>query len=387
SYFLRIFPYLYLFFPALVYSWFCRNKEAYKHIWLICERGDEARDNGYHLYKYIREHHPEVNVYFVITDTSPDLPKVEKYQNMVKTNSFQHYLYFILAEKALSTHIHGAAPNGKACLPFLKLIPEKKHVFLKHGLTKDKFIFNDNYVDLLVCASRFELKSLKFSNDNIRKSIQLLGFCMYDKLIDKSKSRTRKVILIIPTFRRWLEDLSRLPNSDQHFREDPYFIKWNALINDRKLIDKLERSGMKIIFYPHYRTQKFIHNFKSNSKNVIIADNHDYDIQDLLINSSMMITDFSSVFFDFAYMKKPIVYYQFDKKTYRNKNYKEGTFVYENDAFGPVYNQHHEVVNYVIKIVDQSFLMEEVYINRLKGFFEFEDNKNTERNFRAISKL
>ena len=46
-----------------------------KDIWLISERKDEAEDNGYHLYKYIRENHPEQKVFYLINKKSPAYSK------------------------------------------------------------------------------------------------------------------------------------------------------------------------------------------------------------------------------------------------------------------------------------------------------------------------
>ena len=386
SYFLRILPYIFIFFPVLVYSWFVKNRPRYQGLWLISERGDEARDNGYHLYRYIREMHPEINVYFVLSSESPDRDKIVKLgRETIEPKSPKHFLYYILAEKVISTHLHGAAPYGKAVLPFLKFMPKKKHVMLKHGVTKDNFAFKDNYIDLLVCVSRFELECLKNSSPKIKDAIQILGFCRYDKLIDKSSEE--RIILFMPTFRKWLEDLSRLPNRDKYFTQDSYFTHWNSLLNNRKLIEILEEKNLKLVFYPHYRIQKYIHNFHSISNNVVIADNKKFDIQELLTKSSLMVTDFSSVFFDFVYMKKPVIYYQFDKEDYRKKHYKEGAFSYELHGFGPVLNTEQEVVDYIQHVIDNNFEMDSMYSDRLEGFFEFRDNKNSERNFRAILEL
>lgn len=48
-----------------------------KDIWLICEKKTEARDNGYHLYKYIRENSPEISIYYIISRDSNDLSKIQ----------------------------------------------------------------------------------------------------------------------------------------------------------------------------------------------------------------------------------------------------------------------------------------------------------------------
>ena len=69
------------------------------------------------------------------------------------------------------------------------------------------------------------------------------------------------------------------------------------------------------------------------SDRIIIADMK-YDVQQLLKESLLLITDYSSVFFDMMYMNKPVNFYQFDEKQYRKSHYKEGYLNYQN--VGPV---------------------------------------------------
>lgn len=38
----------------------------YRGVWIVSERGSDARDNGYHFFKYIRENHPEIKAYYII---------------------------------------------------------------------------------------------------------------------------------------------------------------------------------------------------------------------------------------------------------------------------------------------------------------------------------
>lgn len=42
-----------------------------KNLWLIQEKRTEARDNGYHLYVYVREKHPEIPAYYAIVKGAP----------------------------------------------------------------------------------------------------------------------------------------------------------------------------------------------------------------------------------------------------------------------------------------------------------------------------
>ena len=59
-----------------------------RDIWLIGERKDEAKDNGYHLFKYIRENHSEEKVYYIITRDSKDLEKIQKFGNIIYADTF-----------------------------------------------------------------------------------------------------------------------------------------------------------------------------------------------------------------------------------------------------------------------------------------------------------
>ena len=44
----------------------------YRHVWLVSERGREARDNGYHYFAYLRRAHPEINAVYVADPKLPD---------------------------------------------------------------------------------------------------------------------------------------------------------------------------------------------------------------------------------------------------------------------------------------------------------------------------
>ena len=78
------------------------------------------------------------------------------------------------------------------------------------------------------------------------------------------------------------------------------------------------------------------------NNSIIIAHKDDYDVQDLLIRSSVLVTDYSSVFFDFAYMGKPVIYYQFDEDEFRKNHYQEGYFSYREHGFGRVLKYENE---------------------------------------------
>ena len=108
--------------------------------------------------------------------------------------------------------------------------------------------------------------------------------------------------------------------------------------------------------------------FKKNSH---FAIKEVCNLHELILYSSLLITDYSSISFDFGYLKKPIIYTQFDYKEYRKLEYPEGYFKYESDGFGPVYNNIDQTVDSIIKYIEKNCSIEEKYLNRIKSFFTF----------------
>lgn len=101
----------------------------------------------------------------------------------------------------------------------------------------------------------------------------------------------------------------------------------------------------------------------------------------------VMVADFSSVAMDFAYMKKPLVYYQFDNEKFRQSHHQIGYFDFRKDGFGPVCVTEQEVTDWLIRLHKQGFANEEIYLERHGKYFDLWDTKNCERNYKAIKEM
>ena len=84
-----------------------RCSKEYRDLWIVSERGREARDNGYWFFKYLRKKHPEINACYVISEDSADKEKVESLGKTVRYRSLEHYLKCAASEVKVSTHIVG----------------------------------------------------------------------------------------------------------------------------------------------------------------------------------------------------------------------------------------------------------------------------------------
>ncbi|MBQ7500087.1 MAG: CDP-glycerol glycerophosphotransferase family protein [Clostridia bacterium] len=383
----RVFIYVKVFMITVIAEIagiFARRKKDYKDLWIISERGVDARDNGYHFFKFLRKEHPEINSVYIITKNSPDKEKVASLGKTVDYGSFRHYLCFLLAKVKVSTHVDGYSPDILFFNKFGRLFPERaKKVFLQHGIIKNDLSFchaDHAKLDLFCCSAVPEYEFIGKTFGHKEGVLQLTGLCRYDNL-KRNEVPTRK-ILFMPTWRWELRTCTK-----NTFLKSEYFEKFNSFLCSRKLSELLDEFDYELIFYPHYEIQRFIDCFATDIKRVRIADFKNSDVQDLLINTDVLITDYSSVFFDYAYMRKPMVYFQYDDIRVRREVFEKGYFDHERDGFGAVVMTEDEVVESLRHILENDLHPDDVYLDRMNAFFMFNDTKNCQRVFEKIKSL
>ncbi|MBQ7549028.1 MAG: CDP-glycerol glycerophosphotransferase family protein [Clostridia bacterium] len=361
-----------------------KKSAAYKDLWIVSERGVDARDNGYHFFKFLCAEHPEINAVYVISGQSPDREKVAPLGRLIEYGSFRHYLCYILAKVKVSTHIDGYSPDILFFHKFGKLFPDKsKKIFLQHGIIKDDLRFchaDQTNIDMFVCSAVPEYEYIDKFFGYKKGVLKLTGLCRFDNL--KKQDQPTHRLLFMPTWRSTLRTCNR-----RSFLDSDYFKKYNGLLNSKKLSELLEQYDYELVFYPHFEVHRFLDCFSCSDPRVHIADFKNNDVQDLLINSDILITDYSSVFFDYAYMRKPMVYYQYDEAAFRAEQYGQGYFDYKTDSFGDVVETEDELFDSLRRIFNNDLQPDEVYLKKINSFFKFNDTENCRRVYDAISSL
>lgn len=365
---------------AFIVSLFYRRKD----IWLVSERGVDARDNGYWFFKFLRTEHPEIEAYYIISSNSPDRDRLTPYvPNVVNYRSFTHCLLLWRASILISTHAQGYFPFIGLGLWVKKHFPfyrRKCHINIKHGISKDHAAFLDYSnvgLDMIVAGVRQEYEFFLTAYGYPKDVVQLTGLCRFDGL----KNASNRQILVMPTWREWLYKTS-------DFLQSEYVQKYVSLLNNEYLNHLLEKENLELVFYPHHEVQKYIEYFRQNctGKHIIVADKNTYDVQLLLNQSALLITDYSSVYFDFAYMRKPVIYYHFDYKQYREEHYAEGWYDYKN-GLGVVTQTEQECVKAIEDSIKEHFIMPKKYAQYAESMFPYRDNNNCERVYDAICRV
>lgn len=352
-----------------------------KNLWLISERGDDAADNGYHLFKYLTEH-PETGItpVYVIEEGSPDYQKVASLNGkIVEPGTYEHYKLIYQAGALISTHTYGYTPNMQAYHKFAKyhlFKPKGISVFLQHGiLDKDTpWLYYDNFKpDIFVVSSDIEKRIVRTVCHQPEWVIKNIGLCRYDRL--NHAGNPEKQILIMPTWREWLKDMNRTD-----FIQSDFCQKWRALLFNKNLIYNLSKQGYKIVFFLHPELQKYSDLFTHDG--ITVANEN---LQDIMMKSEILVTDYSSVYFDMAYMERNIIFFQFDKKEYETKHY-NGLLINHNN-FGLVAKTVDDTKKALLNACGVDGIYKKygnsTYIN---SFFNYHDDKQCERTIEEIRK-
>ncbi|WP_458457006.1 CDP-glycerol glycerophosphotransferase family protein [Methanobrevibacter sp.] len=349
---------------------FMKNRE----IWIVMDRKTQADDNAEHFFRYAVNQDDDVKKYFAVHNSSNDFRRLKNVfaNSLLVSDSMKHRFYYMFASKLISSQgtEYDLTPFAYKNYKLMAGIINLDFYFLQHGIIKDNMSSwlrkYDRNPKLIVTSTDLEYESL-FNNEGYyynRDVVQLLGLPRYDNLDNKY---LRRQIIIMPTWRNYLT------NSFDFIQSD-FYKYFNSLINNPRLIQAAANEGYKIILKLHPELNRYIELF---DKNPYVEFDLSKTYAELINESSLMITDYSSVFFDFGYLKKPLIHYQYGNDYHFDSE--NGYFQYKTMGFGPVFDDEDDVIDKVIEYMENHCEMEDMYKERVDEFFKYHDKNNSKR--------
>ncbi|GAQ16887.1 CDP-glycerol:glycerophosphate glycerophosphotransferase [Oceanobacillus picturae] len=183
-----------------------------------------------------------------------------------------------------------------------------------------------------------------FYNDN-----RLLAQGFYSNFPDL---KGRKIILYAPTFR-----------GKSHYQEA------FAIPFDVDYMEKMLQEEYVLLVHLHPYMQAEVN---VNNTNFSYYIKEGYTIQELLMLTDVLITDYSTIFFDFSILERPIIFFPYDLEDYK----KERDFYYEYEKLipGPMVMDTKSLVEAIVNLPDDH------EIKQFKDrFFDYQDGRATER--------
>ncbi|MFB6469125.1 CDP-glycerol glycerophosphotransferase family protein [Cytobacillus sp. Hz8] len=362
------------------WAWAIRPFYRARNIWLVGERPYKAQDTGFHFFKYMRTSHPEKNVYYIIEKGSPELKNVEPFGNILYFGTKKHIKYTLMARRIFGSH------HADYLYPMridnLKKKVKAKKVFLQHGVMGTKnteHFYGINspsfHTDLFIVSSDYEKQIILRDFGYNTKQVKVTGLSRFDSLL-AGDVETKRQLLIIPTWREWIV-------SDEKFLESEYYARYRELVFHPYLQELKEKYGFEIVLCLHPNMQVFTPFFKEAP--VRIVNQGEINVQYLLKESAMMITDYSSVAFDFSFMDKPVLYYQFDRERFIGK--KPSHLDLDQDLPGEIVYQLDEILVLVEGYAKNDFAMKAEFKKRASKFIKYRDLKACERIYQASLRI
>ena len=332
--------------------------------------GSAISDNTKAFYDYVNLHYPDIEKIWVVNDT-------EKHHldgcKFVRRNSLKSLMYITTAKVAVMNQGYGdfnALNFLGNCysvqlwhgIAWKKIVLDSMPDLSKHR--RNLFKYSNNY-SLYVATSEMYRDVLLSAFDTDESKVVMAGQPRNEVLFDEdfckrsreevqkrfSLNKNEKIVVYMPTFRDKTNEVFSF------FKDDVYE-------KVSKIGDKL---GFVVLEKSHYKNSDTA---STGSRSRIISA-LGMEANTLLASADMLITDYSSCFFDYLIRKKPIIHYIYDYDYYKNKD--RGLY-YEIDkvAAGDVAFNLDELLKTITDNIESPELRSDVRDRITNDFINFE---------------
>lgn len=367
-------------------------RRRFADAWVLMDRLHDADDSAEVLFRYLRKSRPKINAWFVIQSGTPDWERLRHagYKRVVAHGSTLWKLLMLNARHLISSHADVPVMRPPEIVRLTD--PTWQFTFLQHGVIKDDISgwLNGKSIDTFITSTRHEYDSIAGNGNSYvftAKEVQLTGLPRFDKLrrIGASIPPDRRDLLVLaPTWRQWL--LPPLAKGSQRrtvlddFHDSQFADEWLGLLRSPVLAQRCREQGLKIGFLPHPNLQSAVPELQLPDHVEVLS----YDVEDVQLHfarAAVLVTDYSSVAFNAAYIDRPVVYFQFDADRVLGGAHvgRRGYFSYERDGFGPVASSVAGAEEAVSETLRCGRAPSALYQERIQGTFPVRDGKCCKR--------
>jgi len=392
--------------PTKVVRWLAGTwpvRRRFGDAWALMDRIHDADDNGERLFRYLRDNRPDINAWFILERGTPDWHRLRRSgygRRMIPHGGVLWRLLMLNCAHLISSHADAPVHRPPAIMR-MKPEPQWTFTFLQHGVIKDDLSswLNPKKFDLFVTSTPQEQQSIVGDGTPYcytSREARMTGLPRFDRLRElgsKVAVDRRCYLLVCPTWRYWLTPQlvqgSQRREVHDNFFDSEYVRQWTAFLSDQRLRMVAADNDLRIGFLPHPNIQPALTRM-SLPRHVEALTFAGRDVQQLIADSALMVTDYSSMAFNAAYLDRPVVYFQFDAERMSEGAHvgRRGYYDYTDDGFGPVTHCVERAVDEVISIVTTGGKrLAPCYQLRVDATFTERDGRCCERTTAAIEDL
>ena len=366
--------------------------EYNKYIWLIGENlGKTSNNNSFYFWKEINEIDDGIKKYLILEKNRENKKIYKKLgkasrKNVIWKNSFKHFKKYRKSDMCFVTLSYKDVQPNRIFFKKINLPIVSPIVYLQHGTLGMKKIgyngksynnnmfrfiyYNKNIKNILLEENNFKQYQLKYSQYHPRYKELVLKNDKYHK-----ENAGKKSILWFITWREYFGD---------NKETEKFIEKIKNTINNYKMIKLLkdENYNLKICLHQFFDKEKIeymTNKLKYDNIQIVTPDN--VDVMDEIAKNDILITDYSSLGFDFTLLQKPVILYQPDIKTYSKyrefyypDEMKEYSITSPNALVKEIKNNKNKVNNFfrdkLPENIDYDYIREGKHIIELYNYFE-----------------
>lgn len=281
-----------------------------------------AQDNGIALFRHLLESSdtPAFDYFFIMDRDSAQWDRVAGLDRVVSKFSFRYWKLLIspgsfLVSSDARYHVANIVSQPGAAGRYAYVL---KSYFLQHGVTGLKRVKilqlgSSTHPDAMVVAANWE-KQLLVQDGNPADTIDVVGFARWDRLVKgvpPQSVATPRTLLYMPTWREWLEGR----NADE-LRDSDYAQAIGSFLGSSDLHALLRKHDCRLTFLAHPKLPQLSSLFEGSGSLVTVLHQEQVDFAEIIHRSTAVVTDYSSIVWDFVQARKPALLFQFDLGRY-----------------------------------------------------------------------
>lgn len=362
------------------------------YIWLFGENlGNTANNNSFYLWKYIvNNKKANINKYLILSknEDNKQLYKTlnqKEQKSIVWRNSLKHLILYKYADMAFVTLSY------KDVKPDIYYKNKNKVpiIYLQHGV---------------LAIKKLGYKGNSYNNDMLR-------FLYYNKNIEKDlkeKNDFRNYQLYYGKYQpRWQELVRRynkkILENENEIHKITWFLTWREylgsnvetkllirkirmVLKDERLRKYLEENNIKleVVFHQFFADRKNEIMRGINNKNVTLVNQKEIDVMQAIVDTDLLITDYSSIGFDATLINKPVILFFPDIDDYLAKR---ETYCSIEELKESGFSCIDDLIN---NIINRDYGINKFYRSRLPDKIELdkiEKGRHLERIYKYFNKL
>lgn len=291
-------------------------------IWLFGENESKTiNNNSYYFYKKVCNIDDEIDKYYILEKNKKNIKLLKSFskdirKNIVWKNSFKHWKLFFKSDLHIVTLSYKDVVPNKLLFKNIKMRVKTPIIYLQHGTTAIKklgyhgksysnnlfrfFVYNKEILQKLEKENNFKPYQLYYAKYHPR----------YMEFVKRNESAEKKQILYFLTWREYLGDNEETNKLIKNLEE---------LVNNKNLKKYLveKNTQFKICLHQFFDEHVLKNVYKKIDKDIFkIVTPAEIDVMDELAQSKLLITDYSSVGFDFTFLNKPVILFTPDFSEY-----------------------------------------------------------------------